>query len=334
MDRTQRADYVLEYASFGMQPPAQSERSVLPHRVERGACPGTQDLHARRIAVGGIKGTGLKVGSLLYKNFQKLGCVQAQVLCSPDGEALGSGFVEFVSSMNAERALATSTLSIDGQILSLERFVPKMLDTGVGQVASSSATSDPEGEQKLIVSGLSDSSTYLSVRRHFERHGEVIQAYVQGNIGFIHYASKAAAQEALARPHDLEGARLTVNRMPDQKIQDRDFSRKGGAARGSGGQQRMVLFVGGLPRNCTEAMLEAHFSQFGPLKQNCVKMHPQTGRPRGFGFIEFVDTSHAREVLRRRGEHIIGGRCVGIEKVDPDSRNRDDSKRVSRLNPY
>ncbi len=53
------------------------------------------------------------------------------------------------------------------------------------------------------------------------------------------------------------------------------------------------LFVGNMPYGATEADLRAHFSSVGEPSQIVIPVDRETGRPRGFAFVEFIDRAMA-----------------------------------------
>src|SRR5207302_147752 len=74
------------------------------------------------------------------------------------------------------------------------------------------------------------------------------------------------------------------------------------------------LFVGNLPYDVTEAELRAHFAAIGPLASLSLATDRDTGKPRGFAFVEFSagdddgdeEVGHGAHGARRRadtGEH-------------------------------
>lgn len=59
------------------------------------------------------------------------------------------------------------------------------------------------------------------------------------------------------------------------------------------------LFVGNLPFDTTEADLREFFSSVAPLTHVHIAMDRETGRPRGFAFVEFATSEKADEAIQR-----------------------------------
>ena len=59
------------------------------------------------------------------------------------------------------------------------------------------------------------------------------------------------------------------------------------------------LFVGNLPYQATEDDLRTHFGQVGPPTQIVRPLDRETGRARGFAFVEFAERESAAAALAR-----------------------------------
>jgi RNA recognition motif-containing protein len=59
----------------------------------------------------------------------------------------------------------------------------------------------------------------------------------------------------------------------------------------------MKLYVGNLPFSVTEDELRDLFAQHGTVTSATLVMDRETGRPRGFGFVEFNDRSEAESAI-------------------------------------
>ena len=81
------------------------------------------------------------------------------------------------------------------------------------------------------------------------------------------------------------------------------------------------LFVGNLPYNATEADLREHFGAVGPLSYVYLPTDRETGKQRGFAFVEYAEQAHAREAILRFDSQPFKGRPVSVsEAVARDQR--------------
>jgi cold-inducible RNA-binding protein len=80
------------------------------------------------------------------------------------------------------------------------------------------------------------------------------------------------------------------------------------------------LFVGNLPYDITEAELREYFSTIGPLSYISIPTDRETGRQRGFAFLEFKERAQADEAIRRFDKQSFKGRYLSVN----DARARDD----------
>ncbi len=77
------------------------------------------------------------------------------------------------------------------------------------------------------------------------------------------------------------------------------------------------LFVGNMPYGATEADLRAHFAQVGPPSQVVLPVDRETGRPRGFAFVEFLDRPMAEEAISRFNQQPFMGRPLSVSEARP-----------------
>ena len=80
------------------------------------------------------------------------------------------------------------------------------------------------------------------------------------------------------------------------------------------------LFVGNLPYSATEAELREHFSAAGPIAGIWIATDRETGRPRGFAFVEFEDRAVAEDAIRRFNNQPFGGRPLAVNEARPQDR--------------
>jgi RNA recognition motif-containing protein len=75
------------------------------------------------------------------------------------------------------------------------------------------------------------------------------------------------------------------------------------------------LFVGNLPFDVTEAELRELFSPVGPLSYVFLPVDRETGKKRGFAFVEFAEEAKAAEALRRFNEQQFKGRPLALSEA-------------------
>lgn len=75
------------------------------------------------------------------------------------------------------------------------------------------------------------------------------------------------------------------------------------------------LFVGNLSYSTTEAELRAYFAGVAPPSQVVLPVDRDTGRPRGFAFVEFIDRSHAEQAIQRFNGQTFNGRPLAVSEA-------------------
>jgi RNA recognition motif-containing protein len=75
------------------------------------------------------------------------------------------------------------------------------------------------------------------------------------------------------------------------------------------------LFVGNLPYETTEPDLREFFSSVGPLSNVIIPVDRETGKRRGFAFVEFSDPAQAQEASRRLNNQPFKGRNITINEA-------------------
>jgi RNA recognition motif-containing protein len=75
------------------------------------------------------------------------------------------------------------------------------------------------------------------------------------------------------------------------------------------------LFIGNLPYNATEADLRQHFAAIAQPSHVVMPVDRETGRPRGFAFVEFVDRAQAEEVIKKFDAQPFQGRNLAVSEA-------------------
>src|SRR5215510_2059912 len=85
------------------------------------------------------------------------------------------------------------------------------------------------------------------------------------------------------------------------------------------------LYVGNLPFNVTETELREHFSPVGAISYLSIPTDRETGKQRGFAFVEFKDRAEADEAIRRFNNQSFKGRSLSVS----EARARNESQRAA-----
>ena len=77
------------------------------------------------------------------------------------------------------------------------------------------------------------------------------------------------------------------------------------------------LYVGNLPYSVRDSDLEQAFSQFGAVTSAKVMMERDTGRSKGFGFVEMGSDAEAQAAINGMNGQPLGGRSVVVNGARP-----------------
>ena len=79
----------------------------------------------------------------------------------------------------------------------------------------------------------------------------------------------------------------------------------------------MRLYVGNLSYGVTSQSLETLFGEFGAVKSAQVVQDRDTGRSKGFGFVEMNDKGQAQAAIQGLNLKEIDGRCLTVNEARP-----------------
>ena len=75
------------------------------------------------------------------------------------------------------------------------------------------------------------------------------------------------------------------------------------------------LFVGNLPYDATEEEIRQHFSAVGNLSYVSIPLDRETGKKRGFAFVEFADAEHAQAAIQAFNNQPFKGRPLAVNEA-------------------
>jgi RNA recognition motif-containing protein len=88
----------------------------------------------------------------------------------------------------------------------------------------------------------------------------------------------------------------------------------------------MNMYVSNLSFHTSEDELKTLFGQFGAVSSAKVIMDRETGRSRGFGFVEMNSDAEAKEAIKNLNNKEIEGRAMSVS-VAREKTTRSDNKR-------
>jgi len=72
------------------------------------------------------------------------------------------------------------------------------------------------------------------------------------------------------------------------------------------------LYVGNLPYQATDSELRQLFGGAGTVESVSMPVDRETGRPRGFGFIQMADSEEANRAIRMFDGYMLDGRRLRV----------------------
>jgi len=187
---------------------------------------------------------------------------------------------------------------------------------------SKARPSEPKSLRKIFVGGLNYSTTDETLNSYFATFGEIVDSVVMTfpdnkrsrGFGFVEYATLAEVDACqAARPHKLDGKTVETKRATP-----REESANSGLAHG---QSVSKLFVGGIKEEIEEEDMREFFSEFGTITDLVRMKDKDTGKKKGFGFVEFNDYDPVDKLVLT-APHKIKGFKIDVKKALPKEEAR------------
>jgi len=223
----------------------------------------------------------------LFRIFNAVGPVSSIRVCrdAVSRQSLGYAYINFVSPVDAERALDTMNFTpINGKPCRLmwsERDPKKRKRT----------------EANLFIRNLHHTIDNKTLFDTFSMFGDILSCKIQTDengqslgYGFVHYTTQEAAEKALARVNGMEIAGKKVMVVPHKSRKDRDT--KGG---GTETKDFSNLYLKNFPVEWDEAKLGELVKPFGECQVFVAKK--EDGVSKGFGFANFTEHEPAKNAL-------------------------------------
>jgi RNA recognition motif-containing protein len=167
--------------------------------------------------------------------------------------------------------------------------------------------------QRIYIGNLSTHTTERELRELFERAGRVVSVRIMldrdtgrsKGFGFVEMG-REEAEQAIRQLHRTEfnGHTLSVTEARPRPESAADQ-----------GRPAVQLFVSNLPYEATATELRALFSAAGLVATVSLPVDRESGKPRGFAFIEFPDRAQAQEAIRRFHNQPYKGRTIAVSEA-------------------
>jgi len=83
----------------------------------------------------------------------------------------------------------------------------------------------------------------------------------------------------------------------------------------------MNIYVGNMSYKTTDTQLNTAFSEYGEVSSARVVMDRDTGRPKGFGFVEMPDAAQAQAAIKALNGTDMDGRSLTVNEARPREEN-------------
>merc|ERR1712142_200954 len=242
--------------------------------------------------------------------------------------SLGYAYVNFQQPADAERAIDTMNYDpIKGRpcrIMWSQRD-PTLRRSGVGNIFIKNL--DKNIDNKGLYDTFSAFGNILSCKISTDQKGQ------SRGYGFVHYETKEAAQEAIAKVNGMM--------LNDKKVFVGEFMSKKERLEklGDRAKQYKNVFVKNFGDTLTEESLAEMFKAHGEIT-SCVVMTDETGKSKGFGFVAF-DSHEAADAAADACDGMeIDGRKITVCRAQKraeramELKNKFEAQKMERINRY
>ncbi|XP_055811788.1 heterogeneous nuclear ribonucleoprotein 1-like [Solanum dulcamara] len=199
-------------------------------------------------------------------------------------------------------------------------------------------------EGKLFVGGLGWDIKEDKLRSYFTHYGEVTHAIIMRDrvtglsrgFAFVVFSDPSVIDIILQEKHTIDGRPVEAKRALPRAQHQSWRSRLPHASedtRLEGNIKTRKIFVGGLPSSLTEEEFCKYFQNYGNVTDKVIMFDPNTGRPRGFGFITF-DSEDAADKVLHKNFHELKNKLVEVKRALPKEANPAGNGRVGGYPGY
>lgn len=134
--------------------------------------------------------------------------------------------------------------------------------------------------------------------------------------GFVEFASSEAVEAAVAvsEQKEIDGRTVKIDRSGPRAPNPEKRAKAFGD---TPSEPSLVLFVGNVSFQTTEDNLWEVFAEYGEVKSVRLPTDRETGRMKGFGYVEFTDMESAKKAFEGAQGMDLGGRGLRLDYSQP-----------------
>ncbi|KAK4048399.1 hypothetical protein OIV83_004745 [Microbotryomycetes sp. JL201] len=201
---------------------------------------------------------------------------------------------------------AVQPLPVQNQYQPQQQSAPMAVDGA--RAPSTQRPTDTPDEGKMFIGGLNWDTTDESLRMYFEQFGPVTHSMIMRDaetgrsrgFAFLTFEDPKSVDAVLSkgREHFLDGKLIDPKKaVPRAEAQKSD-----------------KLFVRALPATCTPDSFKQYWRQFGNVTDATLMMDKETGRHRGFGFVNY-DSRETVEKVLAAAPHYMDGQLLEVKRA-------------------
>jgi len=271
----------------------------------------------------------------LKDHFKQVGqVVRADILEEPNGRSKGCGIVEFQSPSDAIQAVESLNNSeLNGRVIYVreDRESPsKELKKSVSKIGGQQITRSNNPGCRVYVGNLSWDVTWQDLKDHFKSVGFSVKKadIIEDNngrsrgCGLVEFHTPADADTAIEQLNqsDLMGRQIFIRHDKDD-VGPFDKNAQPVVYGDTGEVYGCKLYVGNLSYDTTWQSLKDHFKGGGHVARADVMVNDETGRSKGYGFVEYSSSEEAQDAAKRFNNSSLDGRMIFVRE-DRDERSK------------
>ncbi|VDO07712.1 unnamed protein product [Rodentolepis nana] len=218
-------------------------------------------------------------------------------------ESRGYAFVTFKEAIHASRAMSDFPHFIEGVPIQLRPYNLANADQSRNPlgVASSRETAKKPPKNRVVVVGISDTTTKDAIKAALSKIGGVLSVDMESKRGFgiVNFEKSESVDQAVVMSQvKIDGKDCDIYHYNIGKKVIREREGEGEKNGSCEHVDKLRLFIGNLNPSVSREMLKEHFSRFGTVTKVDIICNRQSSRPRGMAFVSMSSEEEVEGVLK------------------------------------